>query len=74
MASGNGTGYPNRLGAHRVNLYELMQKLGGDGFQLSGGRISERGQVRYVRSLSRFDDPFFSQFMQAVGRAGAATA
>ncbi len=40
--------------AHRVDLYALLQRLRGDNFQLSGGRLLDRGQVRYVRSLSRW--------------------
>jgi len=44
------------LGAYGVDLGELIGKLRGDNFQLSGGRVIERDQVRYLRSLARFDD------------------
>ncbi|HJN74737.1 MAG TPA: efflux RND transporter permease subunit [Myxococcota bacterium] len=44
------------LFAHGVNLYELMGTLGGDNFQLASGRLNDRGQVRYVRSLARYED------------------
>ncbi len=44
------------LSAHGVNLYELMPKLQGDNFQLASGRITERGQRFYVRSLGRYED------------------
>lgn len=40
---------------NRVSLFEVMGRLRGDNFQLAGGRLEERGQVRYVRSLSRWD-------------------
>lgn len=44
------------LFAHGVSLYELMQKLATDNFQLASGRITDRGQRFYVRSLGRYDD------------------
>ncbi|MFH1462886.1 MAG: efflux RND transporter permease subunit [Pseudomonadota bacterium] len=44
------------LAAHGVDLSSLIQRLRGDNFQLSGGRITERGALRYLRSLARFDD------------------
>lgn len=43
------------LFSHGVNLYELMGTLGSDNFQLASGRIDDRGQVRYVRSLARYE-------------------
>ena len=43
------------LFAHGVNLYELMGTLGNDNFQLASGRVDDRGQVRYVRSLARYE-------------------
>ncbi|MCP4806831.1 MAG: efflux RND transporter permease subunit [Proteobacteria bacterium] len=43
------------LFSHGVNLYELMGTLRTDNFQLASGRINDRGQVRYVRSLARYE-------------------
>lgn len=40
---------------NRISLFQVMGKLRGDNFQLAGGRIEERGQVRYVRSLARWE-------------------
>ncbi len=39
-----------------LNLGEVLGKLGGDNFQLPSGRVSDRGQLRYVRSLARYED------------------
>jgi len=44
------------LFAHGVNLYALMGTLGSDNFQLASGRLEDQGQVRYVRSLARYED------------------
>jgi len=44
------------LFAHGVSLYELMQKLRSDNFQLASGRLTERGQRFYVRSLGRYSE------------------
>jgi HAE1 family hydrophobic/amphiphilic exporter-1 len=44
------------LSAYGVDLGSLIAKLRGDNFQLSGGRITERGSLRYLRSLARFED------------------
>ncbi len=44
------------LAAYGVDLGTLIGRLRGDNFQLSGGRISERGSLRYLRSLARFED------------------
>ena len=44
------------LFSHGVSLYALMGTLGSDNFQLASGRLSDRGQVRYVRSLARYED------------------
>jgi HAE1 family hydrophobic/amphiphilic exporter-1 len=41
--------------AHGVDLVSLMARLGGDNFQLASGRVTDRGQVRYVRALARFE-------------------
>ncbi len=44
------------MAAYGVDLGQLIGKLRGDNFQLSGGRITDRGSLRYLRSLARFDD------------------
>lgn len=41
--------------AQNVDLVSLMARLGTDNFQLASGRVEDRGQVRFVRSLSRFE-------------------
>lgn len=41
--------------ANNVDLLTLMSKLGADNFQLASGRVEDRGAVRYVRALSRFE-------------------
>lgn len=41
---------------HGLNLGGIIQELGADNFQLASGRIVDRGQVRYVRSLARWED------------------
>ena len=43
------------LVANRIDLGTIMSKLGGDNFQLASGRLEDRGQVRYVRSLARYE-------------------
>lgn len=45
----------DRLLAHGVDLGAVVTTLGGDNFQLASGRIVEQGQVRYVRSLARWE-------------------
>lgn len=44
------------LSSHGVSLYEIIQDLNSDNFQLASGRMTDRGQVRYVRSLARYTD------------------
>lgn len=44
----------DRLMSHGVDLMGVITRLGGDNVQLSGGRVHDRGEVRYVRSLARF--------------------
>ena len=44
------------LSSHGVNLYELMGRLMSDNFQMASGRLEDRGEVRFVRSLARWDD------------------
>lgn len=39
-----------------LNLGEVLGKLSGDNFQLPSGRVTDRGQLRYVRSLARYED------------------
>lgn len=42
--------------SHGVNLAQLLGELGSDNFQLASGRVHDRGQIRYVRSLARYSD------------------
>ncbi len=44
------------LFAHAVDLGELIGRMAGDNFQMASGRLLDRGSVRYVRSLARYDD------------------
>jgi HAE1 family hydrophobic/amphiphilic exporter-1 len=44
------------LSAYGVDLGSLIGRLRNDNFQLSGGRITDRGSLRYLRSLARFED------------------
>jgi len=44
------------LAAYGVDLSTLVGRLRNDNFQLSGGRITERGSLRYLRSMARFED------------------
>ncbi|MBN1335382.1 MAG: efflux RND transporter permease subunit [Deltaproteobacteria bacterium] len=44
------------LAAHGVDLPSLVARLRNDDVQLSGGRLTDRGEVRYLRSLARFGD------------------
>ncbi len=44
----------DRLAAHGVNLADIIGRLGADDFEAPGGRIVDRGRVRYVRSLARW--------------------
>jgi hydrophobic/amphiphilic exporter-1 (mainly G- bacteria), HAE1 family len=41
---------------HGVSLGEVVGDLAGDNFQLASGRMEDRGRVRYVRSLARYED------------------
>ncbi|HND00348.1 MAG TPA: efflux RND transporter permease subunit, partial [Myxococcota bacterium] len=43
------------LGEHGVDLAALMGRLASDNFQLASGSLEDRGAIRLVRSLSRFD-------------------
>jgi HAE1 family hydrophobic/amphiphilic exporter-1 len=43
------------LMSHGVDLVGLMDRLGKDNFQLASGQVTDRGQVRYVRALARFE-------------------
>jgi len=42
------------LQAHGVNLSEVQRRLAADNFQSPGGRVVERGLIRHVRNLARF--------------------
>lgn len=44
------------LMSHGVDLVSLMDRLGSDNFQLASGHVTDRGQVRYVRALARFEE------------------
>jgi HAE1 family hydrophobic/amphiphilic exporter-1 len=44
----------DRVKAHRVNLYELTQKLRRDNFTLASGRVDEGGWRYTVRSIARY--------------------
>jgi HAE1 family hydrophobic/amphiphilic exporter-1 len=44
------------ISEHRISLYEVIQDLNSDNFQMASGRLYDRGQIRYVRSLSRYED------------------
>ncbi len=44
-----------RIVSHGVDLGDAQRQLGNDNFQLAGGRIEDRGQVRLVRSLARIE-------------------
>ncbi len=44
------------LEAHDVDLGSLLTLLASDNIQLPGGRITDMGQLRYLRSLARFED------------------
>jgi HAE1 family hydrophobic/amphiphilic exporter-1 len=44
----------DRLMAHGVDLMSVIGRLGGDNVQLGAGRVHDRGEVRYVRSLARY--------------------
>jgi HAE1 family hydrophobic/amphiphilic exporter-1 len=44
-----------RVYSHGVNLGELQERLSTDNFQMSSGRLLEKGQVRQARSLSPID-------------------
>ncbi|MFZ5482509.1 MAG: efflux RND transporter permease subunit [Myxococcota bacterium] len=43
------------LMSHGVDLVSLMSKLGADNFQMASGRVEDRGEVRFVRALARFE-------------------
>ncbi len=44
------------VNAYGVLLHELMGQLMEDNFQMASGRVIDGGQVRFVRSLARWDD------------------
>ncbi len=44
-----------RLTAHNVDLITLMARLTGDNFQLASGKVEDKGAVRFVRALARFE-------------------
>jgi len=46
-----------QLYSHGVDLGEVQRRLMADNFQSPAGRITDRGLIRHVRSLARFDSP-----------------
>ncbi len=46
----------DRLSNHNVNLGEVIASLSQDNFQMATGRVVDRGRVRYIRSLARWED------------------
>jgi hydrophobic/amphiphilic exporter-1 (mainly G- bacteria), HAE1 family len=44
----------DRVKAHKVNLYDLTQRLRRDNFTLASGRVDEAGKRYLVRSLARY--------------------
>lgn len=44
-----------RIVSQGVDLSETQRRLSTDNFQLAGGKLEDRGQVRLVRSLARLD-------------------
>ncbi|MFT5681472.1 MAG: HAE1 family hydrophobic/amphiphilic exporter-1 [Myxococcota bacterium] len=44
------------INEHGISLYQVIQDLGSDNFQMASGRLRDRGQIRYVRSLARYGD------------------
>lgn len=45
-----------KLLTHGLNTYQIQQAIWADSFQMSGGRIEDRGTDRLVRSVSRMTD------------------
>ena len=45
-----------RIIAHGVDVGALQRRLQADNFQMAAGRLLDRGQVRFVRSLSRLSE------------------
>jgi len=46
----------DRLYAHGVNLGEVQRRIQTDNFQMSSGKIVDKGQVLHARGLSPFED------------------
>ncbi|MFK7928610.1 MAG: efflux RND transporter permease subunit [Myxococcota bacterium] len=45
-----------RIVAHAVDVGEVQRRLQADNFQMAAGRLTERGQLRFVRSISNIDE------------------
>lgn len=45
-----------RIIAHGVDVGAVQQRLQSDNFQMAAGRLTDRGQLRFVRSISTLDD------------------
>lgn len=46
----------DKLYSHGVDLGSLQRRMRGDNLQMSGGRITEQGAHRHVRSIARIDN------------------
>ncbi|MFH1007721.1 MAG: efflux RND transporter permease subunit [Candidatus Latescibacterota bacterium] len=47
--------HQDRIKAHRVNIYALIQQLQQDNFSLASGYVRDNGQKVYVRSLAKYE-------------------
>ncbi|HIE56123.1 MAG TPA: efflux RND transporter permease subunit, partial [Chromatiaceae bacterium] len=47
--------HQDRIKAHRVNIYQLIQQLRGDNFSLASGTVRDGGRKIYVRSLAKYE-------------------
>lgn len=45
-----------RIVAHAVDVGAVQRRLQADNFQMSAGKLSDRGQLRFVRSISNIDE------------------
>jgi HAE1 family hydrophobic/amphiphilic exporter-1 len=45
-----------RIIAHGVDVGSVQQRLQADNFEMAAGRLTDRGQLRFVRSISTLDD------------------
>ena len=47
--------HQDRIKAHRVNIYALIQQLQRDNFSLASGYVRDSGQKVYIRSLAKYE-------------------